>query len=424
MNKKGFTLFEVIVSIVLISIVLISMMATLVKIKDSYEIVYENSDALIYSSSIARIMNNDFEKNGGIRYVDCNYDGNTCDITLNNDQKRKIEIYNVYLGHKVTEADKLKYYHDNGTSIQEKKYVTEDDNIFCEETNLYDNLYFGVSEGTEISKVDAECGKMGDEPIRCTCAKEIVATTLRYSDTTNISSTNNIYLKTLKAEKSAYLVKDNALSFNTKLTYSGQSSSIGYTFGKISFTNMIYDSSTKYADTAKTKPFKNSISTISIQINDGIDTENPTYNINLSSTSVFDPSKVQTGQTLCFQFYNNDSRATTIEHDADALCIKYGVGFYIREKGKSDLKEVKANQIDLKYKPKITPNYEFEGYYYNNPVNGKSIQIIDKDMKIKISTNYFDKTTQCIDSNLSKEECDKTENQELIRFEGKWEDPS
>ena len=146
MNKKGFTLFEVIVSIVLISIVLVSMMATLVKIKDSYELVYENSDALIYSSSIARIMNNDFEKNGGIRYVDCNYDGNTCDITLNNDQKRKIEIYNVYLGHKVTEADKLKYYINQGMSYQAPTgtniYVKETDDIFCEPTGLYNKAYF------------------------------------------------------------------------------------------------------------------------------------------------------------------------------------------------------------------------------------------------------------------------------------------
>ena len=418
MNKKGFTLFEVIVSVVLISIVLVSMMATLVKIKDSYEIVYENSDALIYSSSIARIMNNDFERNGGIRYVDCNYDGNSCDITLNNDQKRKIEIYNVHLGHKVTESDKLKYYYDNGTSIQEKKYVTADDNIFCEVTNQYNHGYFGVDSETEISKVDAECGKNGDEPIRCTCAKEIVATTLRYSDTTSLTSTNNIYLKTLKAEKSSYLIKDP--SFNTKLTYSGQTSSTGFTFGKISFTNMIYDSSTRETTTLKDKndpskgyvPYKNSISTISIQINDGIDTENPTYNINLSSTSVFDPNRVQTGQTLCFPLYNYDSRADKIEQTADALCMKYGVGFYIRKKGESDLIKVESNQIPIEYKPKITPNYNFEGYYYNNPVNGKSIQIIDKDMKIKISTNYFDKTTHTLPG----------DKEEIIRFEGKWED--
>lgn len=419
MNKKGFTLFEVIVSVVLISIVLVSMMATLVKIKDSYEIVYENSDALIYSSSIARIMNNDFEKNGGIRYIDCNYDGNECDITLNNDQKRKIEIYDVYLGHKVTAGDKLKYYYDNGTTIQEKKYVDDTDNIFCEETNLYDYNYFKVAESTEISKVDAECGKNGDEPIRCTCAKEIVATTLRYSDTTNLTNTNNIYLKTLKAEKSAYLVKDTDSSFNTKLTYSGQTTSVGYTFGKISFTNMVYDSSTKFVNNNESTPFKNSISTISIQINDGVDTDNPTYNINLSSSSVFDPTKVQTGQTLCFQFYNNDSRADKIVHEADALCMKYGVGFYIREKGKSELIKIESNQIPAKYKPQITPNYNFEGYYYYNPVNGKSIQIIDKDMKIKISTNYFDKTTHIVPGATEEED-----REELIRFEGKWEEDS
>ena len=78
MNKKGFTMFEVIVSVVLISLILTPMLATLVRIRESYEIVYENTDALIFSSSISRIVNNDFEKNGGIRYIDCNYDGNVC----------------------------------------------------------------------------------------------------------------------------------------------------------------------------------------------------------------------------------------------------------------------------------------------------------------------------------------------------------
>ena len=36
MNKKGFTLFEVIISVVLVSILLTSMLVTLVKIRDAY----------------------------------------------------------------------------------------------------------------------------------------------------------------------------------------------------------------------------------------------------------------------------------------------------------------------------------------------------------------------------------------------------
>ena len=108
MNKKGFTLFEVIISVVLVSILLTSMLVTLVKIRDAYSIVYENTDALIFSSSIARIINNDFQENGGIRYIDSNYNGDLCDITLNNDQKRRIEVYDVHTGTRVMPTAALK----------------------------------------------------------------------------------------------------------------------------------------------------------------------------------------------------------------------------------------------------------------------------------------------------------------------------
>ena len=56
MNKKGFTLFEVIISVILVSVLLTSMLATLVKIRQAYSIVYENTDALIYSSTISILL--------------------------------------------------------------------------------------------------------------------------------------------------------------------------------------------------------------------------------------------------------------------------------------------------------------------------------------------------------------------------------
>ena len=62
MNKKGFTLIEVIVSIVLVSVVLVSMMATLLRLRDTYSIIHDNSDVIVYSSSIARVINNDLKK--------------------------------------------------------------------------------------------------------------------------------------------------------------------------------------------------------------------------------------------------------------------------------------------------------------------------------------------------------------------------
>ena len=51
MNKKGFTLIELIVSITLVSIILVSLLATLVKLKQTYEVIEEDSDIRIYKVS-------------------------------------------------------------------------------------------------------------------------------------------------------------------------------------------------------------------------------------------------------------------------------------------------------------------------------------------------------------------------------------
>ena len=91
-RRNGFTLVEVIVSIVLVSSILVSMLTTLVKLKELYNEIHENSDALVYSSSIARIINNDIMNNNGIRYATCNSEGNLCEIILGNDNRRRIEI--------------------------------------------------------------------------------------------------------------------------------------------------------------------------------------------------------------------------------------------------------------------------------------------------------------------------------------------
>ena len=44
MKKKGFTLIEVIVSIVLVSVVLVSLIASLIQLKHTYDVIHENSD--------------------------------------------------------------------------------------------------------------------------------------------------------------------------------------------------------------------------------------------------------------------------------------------------------------------------------------------------------------------------------------------
>ena len=151
MNKKGFTLIEVIISVVLVSVVLISLLATLVKLRETYTIIHENTDVLVYSSSITRVINNDFIENNGIRYISCNAEGSLCDMIMGNDEKRQLEI---------------------------RRDTT-----------------------TRTEKAKTEAGKSENVTI------EDIKTSLKYSNTTKYNKTGNesdkelIYIRTLELEK-------------------------------------------------------------------------------------------------------------------------------------------------------------------------------------------------------------------------------
>ena len=92
MNKKGFTLVEVIVSVVLVSVIMVSMLSSLVKLRETYTVIHENSDVIVYTSSIARVINNDLMKNNGVRYANCSVDGRECELILGNDKRRHLSI--------------------------------------------------------------------------------------------------------------------------------------------------------------------------------------------------------------------------------------------------------------------------------------------------------------------------------------------
>lgn len=87
MNKKGFTLIELIVSIVLVTVILVSLLATLVKLKQTYEVIEEDSDIRIYSASISRHINNDIITNKGITSGTCNEEGSRCELKLKMEKK-------------------------------------------------------------------------------------------------------------------------------------------------------------------------------------------------------------------------------------------------------------------------------------------------------------------------------------------------
>lgn len=118
MNKNGFTLVELIVSIVLVSIVLVSMTGTLVKLKETYNVVNEDADARIYGATISKIINDDFLKNNGIRDISCSNDEDmsSCEIVLGTNQKRTLEILRNTIPN-----DKETIY-ENGKNIGTKTY--------------------------------------------------------------------------------------------------------------------------------------------------------------------------------------------------------------------------------------------------------------------------------------------------------------
>lgn len=118
MNKNGFTLIELIVSIVLVSIVLVSMTGTLVKLKQTYNIINEDTDARIYGATISKIINDDFLKNNGIRDISCSNDEDmsSCEIVLGTNQKRTLEILRNTIPN-----DKETIY-ENGKNIGTKTY--------------------------------------------------------------------------------------------------------------------------------------------------------------------------------------------------------------------------------------------------------------------------------------------------------------
>ena len=158
MNKKGFTLVEVIVSIVLVSVVLVSLMATLIKLRETYSVVHEDSDVLVYSSSISRVINNDIMDNNGIRYASCDLNGVTCDITLGNDQKRRLEIIEEEINHgriKMTDKKEANHVTKNSTlkySDTTKEVKDANENIDKSKNKIIYIRTLALEDYTEIIK--------------------------------------------------------------------------------------------------------------------------------------------------------------------------------------------------------------------------------------------------------------------------------
>ena len=94
MKRNGFTLIELMVSIVLVTIVLASMSVALIKLKDTYNKTNDKTDIDLVTSSITRIISNDIINNGNVTNI-VKLDDKSLEITLDNIKKRIIRIENL-----------------------------------------------------------------------------------------------------------------------------------------------------------------------------------------------------------------------------------------------------------------------------------------------------------------------------------------
>lgn len=353
MNKKGFTLIEVVVSITLVSVVMVFMLASLVKLRDSYAVVHENTDALLYSSSVSRILNNDISENGGIRYVSCNIEGDKCDIVLANNKRRRLIIYDNEISPLVT-------------TVKTKNGNVKIDGIYCD-TYL---------------EADKNCTIDSNNKYNCECPIKNSMTTLKYLDTTNAKNTDEgslIYIKSLTLTKNTDVKKDRI-------------STSGYTFGKMTYETFDYESVSRFTNPIdKTGPYRNTISSINIGIYDGIDVNDNTYGISIYSSSNYPPG-MKIGDEIVLTFDNtlSSSNIKNLTSPNDELVVKYGVNFnvYIRnQNGKTNqLREVTKIEIPSAMSSSGTP-YKFMGYY--TTPNDDGIQVVDESGNIVVNNTYF-----------------------------------
>lgn len=358
MNKKGFTLIEVIISLVLVSVVIVSMLASLVKVKEAYTLVYENSDALIYSSSISRIINNDITKNGGIKYINCDLNGNSCDLVLGTDDKRRLEVYSVDIG--TNQAG------SQPSGISRK--ITVDDNIYCEKIN--------------------DC-TMNNGVVECNCNEKLIASVLKYTDTNNTSSDTEkiLYIKTLKLRRVSSYNKDAA----GKYTLSKENN-LGYTFGKINSNILKLESANKKKNAI---PYINSLVNISIQIYDGTDSSDTTYAVSLYATSTYPPDSIRVGDEIILQLNSGEIGSATVYYDE--LILKYARGFYVYKENKETGEKVLTPVTELPLIPVSNNGKKFLGYYISKDViadgtgvlTPTNIKIIDENGKILVDNKYF-----------------------------------
>ena len=137
MNKKGFTLIELTVSIVLLSLIMVFMFNFLSILKKDEDKIENNTEIIVMRNSISQYINDDIRNNGGINRINCcsEYD---CTYTCPEDN---INNYAIYMNN--GKIKKLSLERVDTTSYQIVKYedITDTNNIVIELKKQLPEIY-------------------------------------------------------------------------------------------------------------------------------------------------------------------------------------------------------------------------------------------------------------------------------------------
>lgn len=280
MNKKGFTLIEVIVSVVLVSIVMVSLTATLVEIKKKSGTVASNTDAVIYSGIMARVLNSDVASHNGIKFIECEPNGSKCGLVLGDNEKRTIQIID---DDRTIASCKVKKNNSTGIFYLVNNSGNEDGScrgvIDIEQVKKSNDYNPAFNTNKCIVKSNCLGAKYiatnGDA--KCECFKEKITSSIVYKDITsgtdtvitNEDSNKVVYAKTLSYVRT---IEENATDTNVKNVTTD-----GYGFSRLYYRQ----DSFKNKEASSTSVLSN----LTIGIYDGIDKNDATHNVVLYSGS-------------------------------------------------------------------------------------------------------------------------------------------
>ncbi len=271
MNKKGFTLVELIVSIVLVSVIMVSMLMALVKLRENYNTINENANALVYSNAASRIINNDILQNDGIKNVSCSANHLNCDMVLGNGNKRQLQIVEI--------MEKFSSQSNEKKIETCTKYCKNNPDITNENCNCNGKKAIGIIETKKTSLV--------------------------YYDTTKEKKLK--YIKTFELKTKTQIDSGNL----------GTSSISGYSFLGLD---------TKY-NTYKSNEngYENKLATVIVRTYNGYDANDRTYDIKMYSTSTYSEDSQLAGTVFEIKVIDDGDLTKT---SPSTFYLKYDVGYY------------------------------------------------------------------------------------------------